>query len=432
VPGYRPLAAVLLLGVALSASPSSGAAPRTDAQTKRLARAIDGISARYGVERRSLRAIARARLPAKLKKRLADELRSLRACDELTRKAAAELRRAGMGGLRGDTPRGVGAKYGERIRRCSVSVRRRAEAIHVPASTTSSARSRPLDLWPVLRYEPGNRDNTYLNDYVLLIDRGGNDRYFNNAGGSVLDVVRPTQGCEGGFDILDPRLCVLGNAALVDQSGNDTYGRLEAPRFDAYCTADPIVRRFFVQGTGVAGVGALIDRAGDDAYVAKTIGIGAGHIGGYGDLHDLAGNDSYKAIRIAIGAASVSGAGRFTDDAGNDRYDYYSPRPLDPAARNLSPGAGGVGDELLQCDRENRQLLGGGNVLGFGIFSDLGGDDSYNAPGSSLGFGGLGGAGIFSDEGGGADSYTGPGAAGRGNGVTLGPTSENQGTFTDR
>jgi hypothetical protein len=441
----RLSAVLLILSLALSASAAGGAVPRPDVGTKRLARVVDATSARYGIERRSVRAIVRAKLPAKLKRRLTRQLKALQACDALTRRAAAELREAGTDGLRGDSRRRIGAKYGERIRTCSVSVRNRAEALgrRASAGATSAARSRPLDLWPVLRYEPGDVDNTYLHDYALLLDRGGNDRYYNNAGGSVLDVTRgpagspaptkePAHGCEGGFDIVDPRLCVLGNAVLVDHRGSDGYGRLEPPRFDAYCTADPIERRFFVQGTGVAGVGVLVDRAGDDAYIGKTIGIGAGHIGGYGYLHDHAGNDSYDAIRIAIGAATVTGVGRFADDAGNDRYDYYSPRPLFPGVPNLNPGAGGVGDELTQCDRENRQLLGGGNVLGVGIFDDLGGDDSYDAPEHSLGFGGLGGAGSFTDDGGGADVYTGPGAAGRGNGVTLGPTGDNQGSFTDR
>jgi hypothetical protein len=438
----RVLAATVLLALAVAlAAPTAGAAPAS-VPTKKLAKLVDKFSKRYGIERHSLGAIKRAHLSRKVTKRLAAELRALRSCDRLTRKAARELKQAGIQGLRGDAPKRVAAKYAGDIKQCAKAVRSRANAFKRRGSASGSA-SGPLDLWPVLHYEPGTADNTYVNDYALLIDRGGNDRYFNNAGGSVLDVFRgppgslapivaPAHGCEGGFDIVRPTLCVLSNAVLVDDAGNDGYGRRESPRFDAFCTADPVVRRFFTAGMGLAGVGVLVDRAGDDTYVGKTLSIGAGHIGGIGVLRDLSGNDSYSAVRTSIGSASVTGLGRFIDSAGNDRYDYYSPSPLNPAAPNLAPGAGGVNDELERCDRTNRQLDGSGNVLGIGIFSDSAGTDSYHAPANSLGFGGAGGFGYFTDGGGATDSYTGPGAAGRGNNITLGPTTGNQGTFRDQ
>lgn len=55
--------------------------------------------------------------------------------------------------------------------------------------------------------------------------------------------------------------CVLTAAALLDSSGNDTYGRLETPDVDAVCTADPLARRILVQGAGAVGVGLLRDSA---------------------------------------------------------------------------------------------------------------------------------------------------------------------------
>jgi hypothetical protein len=331
------------------------------------------------------------------------------------------------------------------VRKCGQALLPRLGTLRALLTGRVVPRASRLDLWPVLRFEPGNVDNVYDHDYVLLVDLGGNDTYLNNAGGNALDVWRgppgsgapiiaPARGCIDAFDIIRPRTCFLGSAAVLDLAGNDRFGRLEPPdpATDGICTASPVQRRIFVQGTGVAGVGVLIKQGGNSTYIGKVLTTGAGHIGGFGYLEDDGGSDSYTAIRTSMGSAIVGGVGTLIDRGGDAHFDYYVPAPLDPAAPNLSPGAGGVRDDLDRCNRAVSGNLGAGQIGGLGIFAHDGGNNTYNAPITSLGAGSLGGFGSFVDSGGGSDTYSGPGAVGRGNNITLFPTPQNAGFFQDR
>jgi len=96
----------------------------------------------------------------------------------------------------------------------------------------------------------GTKDNTYTGDAALIIDLGGNDKYFNHAGGSTR---------------LNPF------SVVIDLSGNDTYTSTED----------------FAQGAGLLGGGFLIDLEGDDHYTARNFSQGAGILG-VGILADLA------------------------------------------------------------------------------------------------------------------------------------------------
>src|SRR5207244_2554344 len=153
--------------------------------------------------------------------------------------------------------------------------------------------------------------------YAVLIDLGGNDVYDNNAGGNLIDItygpegsaaprVGPAIGCEqvtGNFPAPTATAhdCIaVPQAVLIDFKGDDVYGVFKPPRqtdpnplptgprlVDGNCTADPLVRRIVLQGSGFQGNGLLIDVSGNDQYNGKTASQGTGHVGGVGILRDL-------------------------------------------------------------------------------------------------------------------------------------------------
>ncbi len=127
----------------------------------------------------------------------------------------------------------------------------------------------------------GNQENTYVEDVALIIDLGGNDKYFNHAGGSTR---------------LDPFSVVL------DLSGDDIYSASDD----------------FSQGAGLLGGGYLVDLEGNDRYTATNYSQGAGALG-VGILADLSGRDQYTAIAASQGAA-VFGAGLLAEGGGDDSY----------------------------------------------------------------------------------------------------------------
>lgn len=290
-----------------------------------------------------------------------------------------------------------------------------------------------VNVWPVLRYDGVCLDNLYQNDYLLIVDAGGNDTYINNVGSNMVDVnfspptstvpglsgIGPAKGCQRAIPGLLERDCVPAVAVLLDMKGNDTFGVKQTPDHDRGCTADPLVRRMVTVGVGFLGVGILRDAGGgSDRYTGKTGSIGAGHIFGVGILSDSGGHDTYSAVRNSQGFALVGGVGILNDEGGNDDYGFYMPSPLDPLAKNQEEGAGGVRDDEGEglCDRIARFTLGAANVLPgtIALFLDDSGADSYHgafagefiAPAQipstkagSLGFGNNQGIGIFVDRG---------------------------------
>ncbi len=257
----------------------------------------------------------------------------------------------------------------------------------------------------MLRLDNVGTDDVVLNDYVLSVDRGGNDRYYNNAGGNLIDVRRgppgsqaaidaPARGCVNPVYDLHEGQCVIGAAVLLDMSGDDVYGRVEPPdpTADGYCTNDPLVQRIMTEGAGFAGVGELIDVSGNDTYVGKTMAQGAGHAGGVGLLRDESGDDTYTAIRMAKGIGVLQGTGFFNgigilvDDSGDDTY--HAAVPVEHLSLNTSP-------------LRHTGSVGYGDQGGLGIFIDRAGQDTYT------------------------------GMPGRGNGVTLLPGPESTGLFMD-
>jgi hypothetical protein len=128
----------------------------------------------------------------------------------------------------------------------------------------------------------------------------------------------------------------------------------------------------------------------------------------------------------------VGGTGALIANGAHNTYGTYMPAAINPFAAAGTYGSGGVVDDLNNCDAGTGLTLGAGEVAGVGHFEATGGQNSYSAPIDSLGYGGVAGKGTFSDTGsGGTDTYSGPGAAGRGAGVTVSPTSDDNGSFTD-
>lgn len=331
-----------------------------------------------------------------------------------------------------------------------------------------------VEMWPFLRLDLSQRDNVHEHDYLVSIDAGGNDTYLNNSGGNLVDVRRgpagssslqpgPARGCRNVGDIgnvaalrlrTDPE-CVPLAAVLLDLGGDDTYGSLEKPdpQSDGFCTADPVVPRIMTEGVGFAGIGVLVDRAGDDVYLGKTGTQGAGHVGGVGILRDEAGDDTYLAIRNAQGLGLVYGSGSLIDDSGDDSYGFYMPGALDPKAEFQERASGGVIDDTGRCDNLPRQLQGTGQLGGIGQLLDLSGDDVYvgSLPSTqqflpnmilahgSQAFGSAGGIGVLYD-GAGRDAYltgTATQMPHRGDGLVQGPSWSNDGAlnsafFADR
>jgi hypothetical protein len=250
-------------------------------------------------------------------------------------------------------------------------------------------------------------------------------------------IVAPARGCIDAFDIVRKRTCTLAAGALLDLGSHNTYGRLQSPdpQTDGICTTDSVEPRVFVQGTGLLGVGVLVDEGSYNTYIGKVLTTGTGHVGGYGYLRDDGSYNHYTVVRDGLGDAVVGGTGTLIANGDYNSYTYYVPRASNPFVTPGSgyPGSGGVVDDLNNCDAGTGITLGAGEVGGVGRFQATGGHNSYTGPPDSLGSGTVGGMGTFSDTHSGlTDTYSGPGVTGgRGTGKTVGPTSTDNGSFTD-
>jgi len=156
-------------------------------------------------------------------------------------------------------------------------------------------------------------EDSYEDEALLIVDFGGRDHYSNSAGGTLYTPAKVS--------------------VVVDLAGDDRY---ENPKGLA-------------QGSGMYGIGILVDCGGADKYKANKASQGSGHAG-VGILWDISGNDRYEAWRWSQGAG-FQGVGLLRDDEGMDDYNV---------------GISGQG-----C----------GGTQGFGILQDLAGDDTYRAGG---------------------------------------------------
>jgi hypothetical protein len=236
----------------------------------------------------------------------------------------------------------------------------------------------------------------------VLLDKSGDDTYdayqdsegFGMFGGGILedvsgkDVYRgfmQVQGCgqTGGFGY------------LVDRSGDDQYiAEDQAIDFPSPQSAQHNVsmaqgagngrRADYLEGESLAGgVGVLFDQAGADIYTSAVFGQGVGYWMGVGALWDDGGNDVYNGLWYVQGAAAHFAIGFIEDAAGTDSY---------VAPMNMAQGAGHdfsvgmlldrLGDDTYKAPNLS---LGAGNANGIGIFVDFAGADKYDSSSVTLG-----------------------------------------------
>ncbi len=188
---------------------------------------------------------------------------------------------------------------------------------------------------------------------------------------------------------------VRGTGLLLDRAGNDRYLANEtvidfpSPQSDKHnvslAQGASIGRRAdYLDAHSLAGgVGILYDVSGDDEYRSSVFGQGVGYWEGVGMLLDGAGKDKYHGQWYVQGAAAHFAVGYLEDIAGDDEY---------IALMNMAQGAGhdfSIGWLLDRAGNDTYQApnlsLGGGNANGLGVFIDLLGDDRYTSSGITLG-----------------------------------------------
>jgi hypothetical protein len=228
----------------------------------------------------------------------------------------------------------------------------------------------------------------------MILDREGNDEYTTDLYGegaglfgtgvvsdlSGDDRYTGFQGCQGfGF--------VKGCGLLVDREGNDTYvARDDTVKYASSQTKEHNVslsqgagfgvRADFTDGHSLAGgVGMLVDGNGDDRYSCGVFGQGCGYWYGLGFLVDYEGNDAYDGIWYVQGAGAHFAVGVLMDSTGSDTF---------RATMNMAQGAGHDFTLGVLCDYEGSDhhdvpnlSLGSGNANGMGLFIDHSGDDEY-------------------------------------------------------
>lgn len=290
----------------------------------------------------------------------------------------------------------------------------------------------------------GKGDNVYKKDAILTIDIGGEDQYFNRAGGaigvikSVSSVLIDLNGndiysCDKKFS---QGAAIFGIGILADLNGNDYYKGVHYCQgaglfgigilWDKNSTNDYFSGDNFCQGAGGWGIGILYDESGETNYYAHTfsqglgltLGIGAlvdfkgndNYIaagtmqnnryycmsqgfgegnrpmasGGIGMLIDFSGDDHYSAIFYAQGCSYWYGLGILIDDSGTDRYD----------AQVYAQGCGIHLSTGILIDRGGTDFYNctyGGNAQGaahdlsVGILIDKNGNDTYIGRGNNQG-----------------------------------------------
>jgi len=190
----------------------------------------------------------------------------------------------------------------------------------------------------------------------MMIDGGGVDTYQLHCDG---------QGLGG----------VSGVGVLVDSSGDDSYEAVRDSKVTgrpSYHSPDLHISVSNAQGCAMGrrgdggdghswagGIGALIDIAGDDAYVSGNWSMGAGYWFGTGLLYDGEGDDTYR----GVGYSQASGAhfciGVLLDEGGNDVH---------------------------IAEENSMNSIAFGHDFTIALLLNLGGNDSYTVENSGLGY----------------------------------------------
>jgi hypothetical protein len=237
--------------------------------------------------------------------------------------------------------------------------------------------------------------------YGILLDYEGNDKYVCDSYGEgaglfgvgVLSDLKGNDYYEG-FQGIQGFGFVKGCGIIIDREGNDVYVarddtvKYPSPQSEKHNVSLSQgmgfgIRADFTDGHSLAGgIGLLIDGNGDDKYFCGVFGQGCGYWMGIGGLVDFNGNDEYKGIWYTQGASAHFAIGTLLDLNGNDKY---------LTGMNMGIGAGHdfslgylvdyKGDDLYDAPNLS---LGAGNANGVGIFIDFEGNDEYKTKGGII------------------------------------------------
>ncbi|MBI5677024.1 MAG: hypothetical protein HZC52_00715 [Planctomycetes bacterium] len=259
----------------------------------------------------------------------------------------------------------------------------------------------------------GTGASYYYADAAVIIDLGGDDYYFNNAGASNKDV--PVSIC-------------------IDFSGNDVYnaansfaqgtGRFGIGILMDFDGNDKYLGQNFSQGSCLFGIGLLLDNNGDDFYSGHVLNQGVGFFGA-GLLSDLKGNDVYFSGQFAQGVGFTKGFGALIDACGNDFYfaggKYPDFRDPEKSFQSMSQGMGmGI--------RPEETIVGASG--GVGVLIDQKGNDQYHGDYFSQGNGYYFSLGLLHDNEGTDKYYAGRYAQGAGIHSAIGLLEEKSGDDT--
>ena len=259
----------------------------------------------------------------------------------------------------------------------------------------------------------GTGTSYYYADAAVIIDLGGDDYYFNNAGASNKDI--PVSVC-------------------IDFSGNDVYnaansfaqgtGRFGIGLLMDFDGNDKYLGKEFSQGSCLFGIGLLLDNNGDDFYSGHVLNQGVGFFGA-GVLNDLKGNDVYFSGQFAQGVGFTKGFGALIDACGNDFYfaggKYPDFRDPEKSFQSMSQGMGmGI--------RPEETIVGASG--GIGILVDQKGNDQYHGDYFSQGSGYYFSLGLLHDNEGTDKYYAGRYAQGAGIHSAIGMLEDKSGDDT--
>ena len=254
----------------------------------------------------------------------------------------------------------------------------------------------------------------------LAIDLGGADDYGYDVVPNAHDVGRLPSDSAGRatWTAGTPSACNGDGPISVSTTGRQGSGILGVGMlFDFGTENDQYHSLRLSQGFGAAGVGVLYDQGGDDTYAGEDAVQGSA-LFGIGLLLDAAGNDTRTTYRESQGFGYTAGVGALVDLAGDDAYLanvgnpaeggdplYFSPQQPCVANESFSQGAaygprfdGVVGSDLRDMsgglgilrdvqgsDRYQGSMFAqsASLYLGFGILVDSAGNDQYDAIGDS-------------------------------------------------
>jgi hypothetical protein len=222
--------------------------------------------------------------------------------------------------------------------------------------------------WGVIAISGTGQDVYPADDYFIIIDLGGNDRYQGGAANrsythpvSIIIDDGGDDTYESASDSLLPSFGggVFGYSYLLDRRGDDVYHGVN-----------------FTQGAGLFGVGLLMDDEGKDRYVAHTSAQGSGTFG-IGALIDSAGNDKYDTYLSSQGFGFTKGIGLLLDLSGDDKYtsnDTDIRYPSSQSKEHNDAMSQGCGFGFRRDYIDGYSLAGG-----IGYLIDAAGDDEYSA-----------------------------------------------------